>query len=65
MLVLSRKIGESIIIDERIVVDVVRIAGRVVRLGVTAPRELNIRRAELPAAADADLPALRPQPVPV
>ena len=44
MLVLSRKTDESIVIDGRIEVTVVQIEGGRVRLGITAPREVSIRR---------------------
>ena len=47
MLVLSRKDQQSIVIGDCIVT-VVRIHGQFVRLGVTAPRDKNIRRGELP-----------------
>ena len=47
MLVLSRKTDESILIDGRIVVTIVQIEGGRVRLGITAPREVAIRRSEL------------------
>jgi carbon storage regulator len=47
MLVLGRKPNEKLIIDGRIVVTVVRVAGGQVRLGIEAPAEVPIRRAEL------------------
>ena len=47
MLVLSRKIGEKILIGENISVTVVRVAPGVVRLGVEAPDNLPIMREEL------------------
>jgi carbon storage regulator len=47
MLVLSRKEGERLVIGDRIVVTVVDIEGGRVKLGVEAPREVNIRREEL------------------
>jgi carbon storage regulator len=47
MLVLSRKESEQLIINENIVITVVRIAGGGVRLGIEAPREVSIRREEL------------------
>jgi len=47
MLVLSRKIGEQIIINEDIVVTVVSVKGNQVRLGFTAPPEVAICREEL------------------
>ena len=47
MLVLSRKKGEMIVIDDRITVKVVRIKGRTVGIGIEAPTEVPIRRGEL------------------
>ena len=47
MLVLSRKSGERIHIGENIIVTVVRIGPNNVRLGIDAPRDLNIVREEL------------------
>ena len=47
MLVLTRKPGESIVIANNIRVQVVEIAPGVVRLGIDAPREVSIVRAEL------------------
>ena len=47
MLVLSRKVGERILIGDNIAVTVVRVGPGVVRLGVDAPRDLVIVREEL------------------
>ncbi len=47
MLVLSRKVGEKILIGENISVTVVRVAPGVVRLGVDAPAHLPIVREEI------------------
>ena len=47
MLVLSRKVGETVIIGQEIVVTVLAIRGDRVRLGIEAPREVGIRRSEL------------------
>jgi len=47
MLVLSRKESESIVINENIVVTIIRVAGGGVRIGIEAPREIRIRREEL------------------
>jgi len=53
MLVLSRKVGERIQIGDSIDVVVVRTSGGEVRLGITAPHEIPIRRGELEPIADA------------
>lgn len=47
MLVLARKIGESIIVGNNIRVKIVEISSGVVRLGIDAPREISIVRSEL------------------
>ena len=47
MLVLSRKMNESIVINDRIVVTVVEIRGDKVRLGIEAPREVPVHRREV------------------
>lgn len=47
MLVLTRKISEKMIIGDNIEVTVVRISANQVRIGVTAPREISVRRGEL------------------
>lgn len=47
MLVLSRKPGERILIGDNVTVTIVRIGPNNVRLGIEAPRELNIVREEL------------------
>ena len=47
MLVLTRKLGESIAIDDHIKIVVVQIKGKQVRLGIQAPRETKIHREEV------------------
>ncbi len=47
MLILSRKIGESIIIDGRIHVKVVRVEGEVVKVGIEAPADVPVHRREV------------------
>jgi len=47
MLVLTRKIDESIIVGENIVITILGIEGDKVKLGVEAPREIPILRKEL------------------
>ena len=47
MLVLSRKTGEKILIGENVTVTIVRIGPNTVRLGIDAPRDMNIVREEL------------------
>ena len=47
MLVLSRKPGESVVIDGRIKVKIVRLDGDVVKLGIEAPPDIPIHRQEI------------------
>ncbi|RIK78406.1 MAG: hypothetical protein DCC68_15445 [Planctomycetota bacterium] len=49
MLVLSRRVGESIQIGSNIVITVCENAGGRIRVGIACPREIPIRRSELPA----------------
>ncbi len=56
MLVLSRKVGESIVIDGDIVISVSSVQGGRVKLCIDAPRDRRISRSELDESA---LPAVR------
>jgi len=47
MLILTRKVGESITIDDRVHIKVLTIKGGQVRLGVDAPQSVNIDREEV------------------
>lgn len=49
MLVLSRKIEQEIIIGDNVSIKVLGVAGNKVRLGISAPGSISIRRAEIPA----------------
>ena len=50
MLVLSRKVGESIQIGDKVTVMVVEIRADKVRLGIDAPLEVPVHRSEVAAA---------------
>jgi carbon storage regulator len=47
MLVLARKPEESIVIDGRIVVTIMRVDGDVVKLGISAPADVPVHRREV------------------
>ena len=47
MLVLSRKVGERILLGDKIKITVVRISGGGVRLGIEAPSDITVVREEV------------------
>lgn len=47
MLILTRKPGEEIIIGDAVVVTVVDIDGRQARIGINAPKEMEVHRREV------------------
>ena len=47
MLVLSRKQNESIVIDGSIEVQILKVKGNTIRLGIVAPKDVKILRGEL------------------
>ena len=58
MLVLSRKVGEKVVIGEGIVLTVVKVDRNQVRLGIEAPKDIQVYREEI-------APSRRPAPVAV
>ena len=47
MLVLSRRIGESVVVGDDVTITVLEVRGDVVRVGIDAPRSVAVHRAEL------------------
>jgi carbon storage regulator len=47
LLVLSRRVGESIVIGSDVVVTVLEVRGDIIRIGVDAPREVTVHRSEV------------------
>jgi carbon storage regulator len=47
MLILSRKLGESIVIDGRIIVKILRVDGDTVKVGIEAPVTVTVHRQEV------------------
>ena len=65
MLVLSRKVGQSIHVGHNIIVTILEIQGNRVKVGIDAPIDCRILRgelAELNAAAAESSEAVRPRP---
>lgn len=52
MLVLTRKMGESLIIGDNITVTMLELNGGQVRVGVDAPREISVHREEVKKRID-------------
>ena len=47
MLILTRRVGESIVIGDDVVVTVVEVRGDSVRVGIDAPRAIDVHREEI------------------
>lgn len=61
MLVLSRRVGESVVIGDDVVVTVLEVRGDVIRVGVDAPRSIAVHRSEiLTALAESNRAAASP-----
>lgn len=60
MLVLSRKVGERLVIGENITVVISRVAGNRVTIGIEAPPDVRIMRGELDEHRTSESPAELP-----
>lgn len=47
MLVLARKVGQSIVISDNIELTVIEVRGEQVRIGIAAPKSISVHRKEL------------------
>lgn len=65
MLVLSRKLGEKIVIGDNISITIIDIDRGKVRLGIEAPRSVPVYRQELLATTNPPPPAPAPNPAPI
>lgn len=60
MLVLSRRVGERLVIGDDIVITVIDVRSDGVRIGIDAPRDVRVNRAEvLEAVRQANVEAAR------
>lgn len=65
MLVLSRKAGERILIGDDVSITVVRIGPHSVRIGIEAPKTMNIVREELCNFGSEAVEAPKPETLPL
>lgn len=54
MLILTRRVGESLIIGDDVVVNVLGVKGNQVRIGVDAPKDVTVHREEIYDRIQAD-----------
>ena len=47
MLILTRRVGETVMIGDEVTVTVLRVKGNQVRLGVNAPKTVSVQREEI------------------
>lgn len=47
MLILTRRVGESLIIGDKIDITILGIKGNQIRIGINAPKEISIHRKEI------------------
>jgi carbon storage regulator len=47
MLILTRRVGETLMVGNDITVTIVAVRGRQVRIGINAPRDVSVHREEV------------------
>jgi carbon storage regulator len=59
MLILTRRVGETIRINDDISVTVLAVTGQQVRIGITAPAAVEVHREEIYQRIQADVPQVK------
>ncbi len=47
MLILTRRIGEKLVINENVIITILAAKGSQIRIGIEAPREVQVHREEI------------------
>jgi len=47
MLILTRRIGEKLVIDDNVIITIMGVKGRQTRIGIEAPRDVQVHREEI------------------
>jgi carbon storage regulator len=63
MLVLSRRLGETIVIGNGIIVTIIGIHGNQVKIGIAAPQDVTVHREEVYLRIQAELSNSRPSAI--
>ena len=64
MLILTRRVGESVVIGDDIGVTILGVKGNQVRIGVTAPKDVTVHRQEIYERIKSDQEAAPPEEPP-
>jgi carbon storage regulator len=62
MLILTRRVGESLMVGDNITVTVLGVKGNQVRIGVNAPKDVAVHREEIYQRIQEDAPAAGKKP---
>lgn len=61
MLVLSRRLGETLVIGDEIKITILGTSGNQIRLGISAPKEVSVHREEVYRRIQDELGGMSPQ----